>query len=137
MLARPDLVPLGFDPTARTDVASAVATRTLAQWLTAFEGVDACVAPVLELGEALAHPLASARGMVRAAPLDDAGATSAALGSPVRVDGTARVADGRPPDLGADSVSLATAAGLRADEVDELLAAGVLRQAGATDSVQG
>ena len=137
VLERPDLVGRAADPSACSDVADVVATRTLAQWLAEFHGVDACVAPVLELTEALAHPLATARGMVREATLDDAGATAPTLGSPVRVDGIARTADGRPPELGADSVAVAAEAGLTPDEVDELLDAGVLRQAGATDSVQG
>jgi alpha-methylacyl-CoA racemase len=137
VLDRPDLLARGSDPSARADVADAIATRTLTEWLAAFDGVDACVAPVLDLTEALAHPLATARGMVREAALDDAGATAPTLGSPVRVDGSARSAGRLPPDLGADSVALATEAGLTTAEVDELLAAGVLRQAGPTDSVQG
>jgi alpha-methylacyl-CoA racemase len=137
ILERPDLLPRASDPAARSDVAKVVATRTLADWMSAFDGVDACVAPVLELGEALAHPLAAARGMVRDAPLDDAGATAPTLGSAVRVDGVARAAEGRPPELGADSVALAAKAGLAQHDIDEMLAAGVLRQASATDSVTG
>jgi hypothetical protein len=45
------------------------------------------------------------------------------------VDGQACRTHGRPPELGADSVALAGEAGLSADDVDELLVAGVLRQA--------
>lgn len=130
VLGRPDLVSRGQDPSAVADVAAVVAGRTMADWVTAFEGVDACVAPVLELDEALAHPLAVGRSMVVDEALDRTGAqTAPTLGGPVRVDGRARAADGPPPELGADSTALAGDAGLSADEVTALLEAGVLRQA--------
>ena len=40
------------------------ASRTLAEWMRAFDGVDACVTPVATLKEALADPQFAARGMV-------------------------------------------------------------------------
>lgn len=43
------------------------ATRTLAEWTALFDGVDACVTPVLRIDEALRHPLFTARGSVRRA----------------------------------------------------------------------
>lgn len=134
VLQAPQLVARQLDPSARDELAAVVRTRTQAEWVAAFDGVDACVAPVLELDEALAHPLASARAMVRTEPLEDGGATGAVstamvLGSPVRVDGVGHSVSGPPPELGADSVALAEEAGLSSSEVDELLAVGVLRQA--------
>jgi len=42
--------------------ASVIAQRTLAEWVTVFEGAESCVTPVLELDEALVHPHAVARG---------------------------------------------------------------------------
>lgn len=65
---------LGLDPAAcdRTDpagwpglrerIAKAFAMRTRGEWTEAFAGSDACVAPVLGLGEATAHPHLVARG---------------------------------------------------------------------------
>lgn len=41
----------------RADVAALIASRPLAHWQALFEGVDACVTPVLTLPEAQAHPL--------------------------------------------------------------------------------
>ena len=41
----------------RADVQALIATRPLAQWVILFEGVDACVTPVLRLEETLAHPV--------------------------------------------------------------------------------
>lgn len=46
----------------RTAVADRFLTRTRAQWTRVFEGTDACVAPVLSLREAPAHPHLAARG---------------------------------------------------------------------------
>lgn len=130
VLGRPDLVPRGQDPTAVAEVAAAVAGRTMAEWVAAFEGVDACVAPVLEMAEALEHPLATDRSLVVQAALDSSGAqTAPALGGPVRVDGRARANDDPPHQLGADSTALAREAGLDDGEVAALLDAGVLRQA--------
>ncbi|MFF3323810.1 CaiB/BaiF CoA transferase family protein [Streptomyces sp. NPDC002889] len=46
----------------RDAVAARFRTRTRAQWTAVFEGSDACVAPVLSLREAPAHPHLAARG---------------------------------------------------------------------------
>jgi alpha-methylacyl-CoA racemase len=127
---RPDLQTRQFDPEARADVAAVLVTRTRAEWLERLEDVDACVAPVLDLAEALAHPLAVARGMVLQAPLDASGSrTAPTLGTPIRFDGRVRPPGTPPPALGADSVAVAGQAGLTEAEIAALLASGVLRQA--------
>ncbi|MGI5404099.1 CaiB/BaiF CoA transferase family protein [Streptomyces sp. CA-135486] len=46
----------------RAAVAARFRTRTRAEWTAVFEGSDACVAPVLSLREAPAHPHLAARG---------------------------------------------------------------------------
>ncbi|WUN50954.1 CoA transferase [Streptomyces sp. NBC_00306] len=46
----------------RAAVAARFKTRTRAEWTAVFEGSDACVAPVLSLREAPAHPHLAARG---------------------------------------------------------------------------
>lgn len=54
---------LGLAPDARREeVAGAIATRTRDEWVAHFIGKDACVAPVLTLGEAPQHPHNSTRG---------------------------------------------------------------------------
>jgi crotonobetainyl-CoA:carnitine CoA-transferase CaiB-like acyl-CoA transferase len=127
---RPDLVDRRLDPDARAEVASVLASRTRAQWMERLETADACVAPVLDLGEALAHPLAAARAMVLQAPLDGSGErTAPTLGTPIRFDGRPRPAGTPPPALGADSVALAEQAGLTGPQIEALLGSGVLRQA--------
>jgi alpha-methylacyl-CoA racemase len=125
-LGRDDLLDSRLDPAARDTVAAAVATRTRDEWASVFQNTDACVAPVLDLAEALAHPLARERHMVLDAPHPDLG-TAPTLGTPIRIDSTPCGA-GRPPSaLGEDTVDLLREAGLDAAEVDALLSAGVVR----------
>ncbi len=50
-------------PPLRDELTAAFRTRTRDDWAAAFEGTDACVAPVLDLREAPAHPHNVARGI--------------------------------------------------------------------------
>jgi alpha-methylacyl-CoA racemase len=47
---------------SREEIAAVIATRSRDEWVALFAGKDACVAPVLELGEAPGHPHNQARG---------------------------------------------------------------------------
>jgi len=49
-------------PALRAELAAVFCTRTRDDWAALFEGTDACVAPVLDLHEAPAHPHNKARG---------------------------------------------------------------------------
>jgi alpha-methylacyl-CoA racemase len=51
-------------PTLRARFTAAFATRTRDEWVSAFDGTDACVTPVLALGEVADHPHLAARGTV-------------------------------------------------------------------------
>jgi alpha-methylacyl-CoA racemase len=55
-------------PAARADIGARFKSRTLAQWVGAFAEVDGCVAPVLTLEEAAAHPQNRANGHYIADP---------------------------------------------------------------------
>ena len=68
-IGRPDLVASGLATGAegarvRAELDEVFGARTLADWIERFAGVDACVAPVATLDEALADPQFAARGMV-------------------------------------------------------------------------
>ena len=85
--------------------ARAFATRTRDEWEAVFEGTDACVAPVLSLREAHAHPHLAARGtfvehhgVTQPAPAPRFSATPAALTTPPARPGRAH--EGRPDRLG-------------------------------------
>ncbi|HSS67698.1 MAG TPA: CaiB/BaiF CoA-transferase family protein [Nocardioidaceae bacterium] len=49
-------------PHLRQAIGDRIRTRDLADWIEAFDGSDSCVAPVLALSEAVAHPHLAARG---------------------------------------------------------------------------
>jgi alpha-methylacyl-CoA racemase len=83
------------------------AQRTRDEWASVFEGTDACVAPVLSLGEASSHPHLAARGSisVRHGILQPAPAP--------RFSATPTGAPAAAPAVGADTVAV-----LRDWEVD-------------------
>ncbi|MFF0447975.1 CaiB/BaiF CoA transferase family protein [Streptomyces sp. NPDC004609] len=94
----------------RDAVAARFRTRTRAEWTAVFEGSDACVAPVLSLGEAPAHPHLAARstfvghgGITQPAPAPRFSATPTAVTSGPALPGadSAQVArDWEVPGLG-------------------------------------
>lgn len=48
-------------PELRAEIAKVIGSRTREEWTSVFDGTDACVTPVLSLGEAPAHPHLAAR----------------------------------------------------------------------------
>lgn len=52
-------------PRAKEIVADVFRQKTRDEWTAIFDGTDACVAPVLELGEVMEHPHNEARGLLR------------------------------------------------------------------------
>ena len=52
-------------PAVRTALEHAFRTRTQAEWISVFEGSDACVTPVASMTEASQHPHLAARGTLR------------------------------------------------------------------------
>ncbi|HET6816740.1 MAG TPA: CaiB/BaiF CoA-transferase family protein [Mycobacteriales bacterium] len=98
------------------------ATRTRDEWASLFDGVDACVAPVLSAGEAPQHPHVAARktlvelhGLVQPAPAPRFSRTPGAISRP-------------PRQPGEDSRDTLLDWGFAADEVDKLFADGVVAQ---------
>ena len=109
-------------PRLREAFAAAFRTRTRDEWTRAFEGTDACVAPVLTTAEAAAHPHNAARGTFTTA----GGVLQAA---PAPRFSRSRTALRRPPALpGADTRAALLDWGLSGDEVDALLAAGAISE---------
>ncbi|AXI81722.1 CoA transferase [Peterkaempfera bronchialis] len=85
----PDRGDLTRWPELRDLIAARFATRTRAEWTDLFEGTDACVAPVLSLREAAAHPhlrargtFAEAAGLLQPAPAPRFSATPGTLRRP-------------------------------------------------------
>jgi alpha-methylacyl-CoA racemase len=81
-------------PELRRRFAAAIAGRTRAEWERIFDGSDACVAPVLSLGEAGQHPHNAARGtfvtrdgVLQPAPAPRFSRTAPEMGAPPRPPG--------------------------------------------------
>ncbi|MFJ8228945.1 CaiB/BaiF CoA transferase family protein [Streptomyces sp. NPDC094448] len=97
----------------RAAVAARFKQRTRAEWTEVFEGSDACVAPVLSLREAPAHPQLAARGTF----VEHAGITQPAPAP--RFSATPVAVRSGPALPGADTESVARDWGLPAHAVPE------------------
>ena len=107
-------------PELRERFAALFATRTRDQWCDIFEHRDACVAPVLELDEVELHPHNQERqvfsrvgGWIQPNPAP-------------RFERTPGGIQGPPPRIGQHTVAVLRDAGLADEEVDGLLADGVV-----------
>jgi alpha-methylacyl-CoA racemase len=108
-------------PADRAAIASIIATRTRDEWCALLEHTDACVAPVLDLAEAPAHP----HNVERATFLDRGGVVHP--GPAPRFSRTVAEA-GAPLVLGRHSVEVLRDAGFGDDEIDALLASKTIHQ---------
>lgn len=95
-IGRPDLIPGGVIPAdlprVKEEVGRVLKTRTRDEWAAVFAKVDACVEPVLSLGEALGDDQVRARGMVVEVELPGGGKVKQP-GHPIRYSAT-------PPQYG-------------------------------------
>ncbi len=106
-------------PVIKERFAAVIATRTRDEWVDAFAGLDACVAPVLSLRESTHHPHNIARqgfvehhGIVQPAPAPRFLRTPATLGRPSAYPGE-------------HTRQLLGELGYPAEEIDQLLADGI------------
>jgi alpha-methylacyl-CoA racemase len=88
---RPDLIPgqvITTDlPKIKQEVREMIRSKTRDQWLEIFEGFDACLEPVLSLGEAFSDPQAREREMVVELPLPGGGSVKQ-LAHPIKYSET-------------------------------------------------
>lgn len=85
-------------PVLKGKLAAVIATRSRDAWCSVFEGTDACVAPVLDMDEAPAHPHNQSRGtfidvagVTQPAPAPRFSGTPAGQPTPPQPDGDAQV----------------------------------------------
>lgn len=128
-IGAPDLAAGGVEPDdlegARSCLAAAFRTRTLAEWTTVFERVEACVDPVLTVGEAFDHPQARARAMRHEQRTAD-GAALAQIGSPLHLSASPAAPGPLPAPAGHETRDVLLGAGFTPSEVDALERDGVL-----------
>ncbi len=121
-IGRPDLVVAGVSPQDcdhfKQEVRLIIKTRTRAEWTAIFSRVDACVEPVLGLGEALRDPHIRARGLVVEVDAPGCGRVRQ-IGHPIRYSAT-------PPEYrhagvhaGTHTREVMAELGYRDDEIDE------------------
>jgi alpha-methylacyl-CoA racemase len=110
---------LGGDP-GKDEVGKAISTRTRDEWVMAFEGKDACVAPVLTLEEAPRHHHNRARetfidldGVIQPGPAP-------------RFSGSERASPSPPRKAGADGEAILQELGYSAGEIDTFRREGTL-----------
>ena len=96
-------------------------SKTRAEWAAIFDGTDACVAPILNLDEAAEHPVNVARNVF----VDGVGGAKMPAPAP-RLSRTPGHGAPSAPVPGADTEAVLAAAGLSADRIAELRAAGAV-----------
>ena len=112
---------LALAPGASHDeVATVIAARTRDQWVSHFAGTDACVAPVLDLGEAPVHP----HNLARRAFLDLDGVFQPAPAP--RYSKTSLDRPDPPRREGQDGETVLAGLGFSVDEIARLRSEGVL-----------
>jgi alpha-methylacyl-CoA racemase len=102
------------------EIATVIASRTRDQWATHFASTDACVAPVLDMGEAPVHP----HNLARRAFLDLGGVFQPAPAP--RYSATALDRPDPPRREGQDGEAILANLGYSAEEIRMLRAEGVL-----------
>ena len=121
---RPDDLPPQADrerwPELRERLEAVFRTRTRAEWTDVFEGSDACVAPVLGLSEARAHPHNRARGTFT---LVDGSPQPAPA---PRFSRTAPEPPAPPPVPGQHTDEVLSSSGFDAEEIASLRATGAI-----------
>src|SRR5205085_12432370 len=102
------------------EIQAVIASRTRDDWVAHFSGTDACVAPVLDMGEAPMHP----HNIARRTFLDVDGVFQPA---PAPRYSRARLDRPDPPrQEGADGEAILAELGYRPDDIAQLRADGVL-----------
>jgi crotonobetainyl-CoA:carnitine CoA-transferase CaiB-like acyl-CoA transferase len=130
-LERPDLLSDGFAVGDRrneviADLEKTFSTRTRAEWMTVFEGYDACVGPVNDFSEAFADEQAKAREMFVETDIEGVGKWTN-VGNPIKLAGAPATIDRLPPPgLGEHTDEVLGEAGLGAGEIASLRASGAI-----------
>ena len=103
-------------------VAERIRSRRLADWVTTFDAVDACVTPVLTPSEALHHEQAKKRGVVfRQGAVTEVGPLAQVSGHALR--------PAPAPRAGQHTRELLAELGLSAQAIDEFIAGKVVKEA--------
>ncbi len=107
-------------PDTKALIAERIRTKSMAEWLTIFEGTNACVSPVLTLAEAAEHPHNRARGnIVRRGGIRQPGVTPVFSATP------GAIVSG-PPRIGRDGPAILAEVGFTESDIAALVATGAV-----------
>jgi alpha-methylacyl-CoA racemase len=110
-------------PAMQEAIANRLAERTRDEWIEAFNGVDACVSPVLTLEQAAEHPQAVARGTWIDVPTASGGTSRQPAAAP-RFSRSVPTAPSAGHGHGADGEVVLRAAGFDEGQIAALRAGG-------------
>ncbi|MCX5838189.1 MAG: CaiB/BaiF CoA-transferase family protein [Deltaproteobacteria bacterium] len=113
-------------PRVKEKVREALKTRTRDEWMALFTKVDACVEPVLSLGEALNDEQVRARGMIVEVDLPGGG-TVRQPGHPIRYSATPPVYGPAGVASGVHTREILLGLGYRDEEIDDFEKTGLFR----------
>ena len=127
----PDLISGGSSPENPVEVKEKIATalcqKTLAQWISIFQQVDACVEPVLTYDEVLASEETAARGMVVEVPMpDNPDVRVKQLATPIHFSESPNVYRSAGCPVGWNTLEVLTCLGLSKEEIAHLEECGAL-----------
>jgi len=108
------------------EIRQVVKTRTLAEWLEVFSGIDACVEPVLGLEEVSQNPQVRHRGMIMAVNHPRDGQTHQ-LNLPFKLSVTPPAIGNTAPLLGEHTREVLASLGYSSDQIQQLVASGIVR----------
>ncbi|MCU0577361.1 MAG: CoA transferase [Desulfobacterota bacterium] len=106
-------------------VTAVIRSKTLSHWMQVFEGVDACVEPVLSVLEATSSGHAKARGIVVEVPGPD-GHPIRQVAAPIKFSGYEPAYERSGPALGQDTAEVLTSLGLSGSDIADLKSKGII-----------
>lgn len=110
----------------KDELGSEFKKKTRKEWEEVFAGVDACVEPVLSVGEMVEHPNTLARKMVVEVPRRD-GTTLKQIGSPYKMSSTPCEYNCAGVAPGTDTDAILEAAGFSGPDIEELRSLGAVK----------
>lgn len=108
-----------------TELKAILASRTQADWLQAFEGLEVCCEPVSSMEEVLANPQVIHRRMIREIAHPGLGNVKL-LGTPLRISETDMAAYQPAPQLGEHTGEILKTLGFSEEEISKLRSSGTI-----------
>ena len=130
-IGREDLFETGTDfhpkkqQSIKGEIVAAIQEKDLAEWIDIFEKLDVCVEPVLSTADALEHPQTVGRNMLVDVPMRD-GTPQKQVGTPIKISNHQPEYKFTGTQIGAHSRDILAECGFAAEEIEKLIANGVV-----------